>query len=471
MIVKLTSLAKTESEFLHSPFTPEPIREGDAVSGVLEYFGSEHSVRVWRYSPFGLEFVAPKGLTIAVGATCGFRLKFGAETIQYQAVTVSHIEDSGTQNLIGLRLFRPNRSGQTEVDRRSKTRWSCPDDFLPTGTAANPIRFNDFILFRIDNISAGGLRLITSMRNKLIAIGQQLDLVVSLPLVGSVGVVVNVKHIDTEIVNGKEYLAIGTQLVHPDNILLQSLSEYLLNFGEGVSVSTLKEDGFPLGKASKWLDFTYVKSESEYREVLELRLRAYKAAQKIPVSAVASDMSDEFDSRARILCVKHKGRIVGSVRVMFHAEGEKTHLEADGCELPKTMPKLSDCVEASRMCTDPDIRGADILHQLQAHMVLLAVKNGKRFIFGGAADSLVDMYVKCGFTQTGHFYSNESLSNIEHEVIYIDTHKAVLGVGVGPRNWRKIYADLYEYMVEREHIAPTTMDELRIWFYRLGAGA
>ncbi|MEW6057478.1 MAG: GNAT family N-acetyltransferase [Bdellovibrionota bacterium] len=465
MVKKLDGILRQEQELIHGPFMAEPVRDGDAVSGSIDTGTGWKPVRIWRYSPFGVDILNPDTVNLAQGQKLSIMVRLADYEEIYDGLTVSRLFEDGNRKLAGVRTFLPKNSPQTAEDRRAHKRWTCPESYLPTGTAPNPVRYNDHIIFRVENISAGGLLLLTSLRNKLVGRGQRLVATLTLPLVGIVRTTLQIKHIDTKAIGDKEYLVLGTQFIHPDELLRACLAEYLLNFAEGITVRSLRDDSFPVKRFARWLDFTYVKTESEYNEVLHLRYNAYKNANKLAPNKQVIDMADEFDSRARILVVKHQGRVVGSVRTMFHAETDQTD-HGRYIAYPSNFPKLTETIEASRMCTDPEFQKTGIVFELLAHMVLTTIKSGRRYLYSGASGSLLEFYKKCGWRLTGLTYNNDALGGIQHELMLMDTYEVALGKGIGFRFWNRLYANLIDHMIEQELILPTPYERLRLNLFK-----
>ncbi len=458
-----------EARHIHAGMIPGEVREGDPIGATIKSRNQSTLVRVWRYSPFGIEFINDAKLQLKKGDPIEVLVRLGKDETQFDGLVVSELYCERGMVLAGVRTFRPRVTDALVGDRRTTQRWTCADDFLPRGRAANPLVYNDFILFRIENVSSTGVRIITSMRNKLLGIGQRLDCTISLPLVGSVQTTLILKNIDTRMIGGKEELVIGAQYINPDQVFKASLAEYLLNFADGISIASLKKDNFPVKSVSEWFDFSYVKSQEEYNEVLNLRFLAYKAANKLTDDKCVGDMGDEFDARSRILIVKHKGNIVGSLRAMFHGQDDPTD-HGRYVKYPPNFPRNLDVVESSRVCTHPDFRGGDLFRQLVAHTLLTAIKGGRRYIFGGAAGSLLDVYEKCGFVQVGVSYKNESLGGMEHQLILMDTHAVALGRKISIQAWNQMYSAVIDYMIEQELIVPTGIEQARINLWKsLGA--
>ncbi len=463
MVKRIDGLLSKESEYLHNPFIPIEIRAGDPVEAFVNCHGSESwkSARVWRYSPFGVELVS-SDIHLAKGDNLDLRLKIGKDETLFSGLVVAESYIEQGVGLSGVRLFAKSGIESSDVEKRSSTRWRCSESFLPTGSAANPARFNDYIFFRVEDISATGMKIITSMRNKFLMRGQRLEATMSVPCVGSVQCNFEVKRIDYSNVDEKEFIVLGVEILNRDELILKTLAEYLLQFGDGVTVNSLSKEGFPLSSAYKKFDFTYVKSKDEYSEVLALRFKAYTADGKVKSGAAVGDMADEFDARSRILIVKHDGHIIGSVRIIFHEDSDKLSYGRYFDIPPEGLPDRKDYAEASRMCVDPDYRGADIFYHLAEHMVLTTVKSGRRFIVGGATGLLLEKWEKCGFKRLGINYTSKDIAGIQHELILMDTHEVAMGKGIDLKLWTRVFGKLVVYMLENRLVSPTPLDLIRI---------
>jgi len=453
------------ADLLHGPFLPEDIRDGDAAQAKVFLNHEWRDLRLWRYSPFGAELVYedPRLFSFSKGDELALRIRIGNDETQFSAVVVGPPQPLDGLILVGMRIFLPDQKAPPGQQRRKSQRWACPTEFLPLGIAPHPLRFNDFIHFRVADISAGGLRILTSLRNKLTFVGQRLESTITLPLLGTIQTDLIVRHIEPYTVDGKEYLSLGTEFVSPDADVRASLAEYLLNFAHGVSISTLKEDGFPIRSASKWLDFSYVKTPEEYKEVLDLRHATYFNAGKGDLNRKPSDMSDEFDSRARILIVKHKGKVVGTLRAMFHGDNDSTEQE-EYLRYPAGFPKRSEFVEASWICTDPKFKGSDILYTLLAHLLLTAIKSGRRYIVSAAPEALIPFYENCGYHRVRNLkpLAFPYAPGVEQCLIRMDSYRVALGKGISAVAWNHLYGSVVDYMLQQELINPNPYELFRL---------
>ncbi len=468
MVKKLGTLISKESEVIHSPFNGEKIMGREALSAKIKLEdGSWHEVKLHSYSPFGIEFIN-KGFNFKQGEPINIRIKLAGDETEFSGLVVTSVHEDNGVRLAGVRTFVKDKLEQSEYlgsDRRSHRRWNCSEDFLPTGTAPNPVRYNDYILFRVEDISKGGLKIITSMRNKFVGIGQRLECTLSLPYVGTVRVDVKVKHVNTTFYRGKEFMVIGLEFLKTDTILLRSLGEYLLNFAKDVSVKSLNSEGFGINSVSKWLDFSYVKTEEEYKEVLDLRLRAYKSVGKVSKDTRAQDMSTEFDTKTTILVAKHNGKIVASVAYVL-PNNEQEILYSKYISYPKDFPKITEIGSSWRFCVDKSFRKADTTYSLISYLAWNIIKNNRRYLYTSATKELLDFYRKCGAKKIAIPYNNKSLvTPVDDNIILMDTHEVLRGKGIGPKYWNRLYRPLLEFLLEQEKIKLTPMDAVRIWFY------
>jgi hypothetical protein len=193
---KLKHLEMVESDIIHSPFFPEEIRVNDGLKAKVLVAGDWKDFQVWEYSPFGLAIVAENSSAFVKNELVSIKLKFLEDELQFDSVKVSSILNKAGKVIVGFRTFRKDAVETAAEERRRAVRWACPQDMLPTGTAPNPLKFNDHLIFRVEDISKGGLRLITSMRNKMLYKGQFLESSISLPLIGSISITLKVVFVD-----------------------------------------------------------------------------------------------------------------------------------------------------------------------------------------------------------------------------------------------------------------------------------
>ena len=119
-------------------------------------------------------------LGVAVEAKIGLS---NNQTIVQRGVVVDISSNIPGTREAAVRTIHQEYPRVPQLERRRQVRWMCSDEFHPTGVASNPAKANDFILFRVLDISPSGMRLLTSLRNSFIVRGMRLDVIVSFPMV------------------------------------------------------------------------------------------------------------------------------------------------------------------------------------------------------------------------------------------------------------------------------------------------
>jgi len=470
MVKRLGSLVNKENELIHSPFHGEIIRGREAITAKVKTLTSTEwkPVELHAYSPFGVEFINTPELGLKQGEKISLRISLAGDETLFDGLVVNGAYIVDGTNIAGVRTFIRDKKGEiySGAERRVHRRWSCSDDFLPTGLAPNPIRYNDYVLFRVQNISIGGMKIITSMRNKFIGIDQELECNLSLPYVGTARADVKIKGINTTFYKEKEFMVLGVEFIKPDSKLLKTLGEYLLSFANDATVKSLNTEGFGIKNVSNWLDFSYVKTEEEYKGVLELRYKTYKPTGKLKDNATVEDMATEFDSRARIVIAKYQGKIVGSMRCGFPTGYHDTEASAEGVERQLFLKyPIEKTIEVARVCIDEDYRKNGIQGELYAHAALTAIKNNRRYIYTAFVPPIPDFVEQIGFKRTGIKFVSKNLNDSPHEMVVQDVHDVALGKSIKAKNWFKTYRNLSHHLIKNNILNPTIIDLAKLYVY------
>jgi len=468
---KFPSRPEDSEELIHSPFFPEEIREREGISAKLRRSEKSEwiSAKVWRVSPLGTDLVNPfSDAPVKVGDTFDLKISIHGHTNEFSGLAVSAKHKDGEKELIGIRWFEDSTSSSSEFtpdsDRRKTKRWMCSEEFMPTGVSNNPAKFNDFVHFRIGNLSKSGLTIITSLRNKTLIPGMKLSCQVSFPMVGDSHADFLIKNARVGSYGEKDYLILGAELMNPSVVLKEQIAQYLFQFGPATTVKELQEEGLRVRKATVGLSFSYVKSQGDYFDALKLRSKAYLKAGKVQLSGV-ENMADEFDSRARILLAKYRGQTVGSLRLIFHEMGDQLSL-ARFASIPDSFPRADEMVESTRVCTDPDFRSSDILNGMVQRSILATILSGRQWILGGAEQKLLPIYSRMGFKPTGVEYVSKDLAGIKHELILGNVRDVILGKNIQFDIWTKMYAELFDYLSGTSLLELSRSEIVRFNVYR-----
>jgi predicted GNAT family N-acyltransferase len=460
--------ANNDLDLIHPVIRPEEVRSGDPISCRIMDSKTETSIQMWSYCPFGFEFIEKQNTSnIEPGEQKKFEIVIGKTKLNVDGTIVFKKHLNPSETLYGVRInYQGNRSLNQSDEKRSQNRWNCPEHLLPSGTAPNPTRYNDYLFFKVIDISSGGLKLATSLRNKTLIVGQILETTLSIPMIGALHAAIKINRIDVETINQKDQLILGVSFIKQDTVVSSTLSEYLLTFAENCSAKSLKDAGFKGFLGSNKFDFSYTKNSKDYEDVLDLRFEAYSEDGKLTPDVDRSFMRDDFDAKSRIITVKMQGKLVATARAIFHEKGDKTSHERY-LNYPENFPEIEQSLETSRLCVKPDFQGTGLARELGKHFALLTVKAGRKYVYFSAAGTLIDFWKSMGYKETGGTYVHKQLGNLEHKLIICNVYDAILGRDVSRATWQQSYSHLYDYCVEYGLVEPTTFDEIKIKTYKL----
>ena len=366
---------------------------------------------------------------------------------------------------LAIRITHRPAPQMRQLERRREVRWLCSDDFQPTGVAANPARFNDFVLFQVIDISCGGMRLLTSLRNNFLVRGTRLDLILSFPMVSQISIRVSVQNVSFVSRNDKEYLAIGVQLESLRRRELSVIAQYMAQFGDVDSLREFRDGGFPQLVIRRSIECSFVRTEEDYREVLNLRYLAYLADGKVTNSSTINEVSDVYDSRARIIMCKYRGRLIASARLTFNELGDVTEHE-EFVPWPSDFPRRDTAVEVTRACTHPEFRRTGVFYALLRHVVVTATQAGRAWVVTSSTEDLVPLYKFVGLSDTGITYNHPELNNLKHVLLLGSIPNALSGQSVGPTAWNQVWKDALPFVSFHMTTIHEPISRIRISIYR-----
>jgi predicted GNAT family N-acyltransferase len=436
---------------IHGTVTPADVRPGDPISARVRTAGATDegaAAPVWRISPLGVELVrtAPLG-AVSAGDAVDVTLRVGTSVSSFSGLRVAAIRSDRGRELVALRWASSGGAdeGANRGERRDAARWSCGDEYLPTGVMQSSVRYDEHVHFRIVEISRSGMQLLTSLRNKYLIPGVRFEATCAFPAVGEVRIEIAVANARVVQRGGKSQLVLGATYEVLDRRGRERIAQYLLRFGPGTSVRDLRTNGFELRCTSRAFDFGCVRTDAEYREVLALRRLAYLHAGKLGPEARDEDMADAFDAQSRILVARHQGRVVATVRLMFPQGPDDALKHAEYLELPETMPARDRLVEVSKACTHPDFRGSDLFYSMMKLTALTTAQSGREFIFMSCTDGLVTIYRKLGMRELGAGYVHPTMG-LTHHVMIGDAARMIAGDGMNPIFWNVVIGhDLWQF--------------------------
>lgn len=467
---KLRDFSEPQNQDIHGLVFPADIRETDPIGARLRKVGESEfrPQRVWRLSPFGIELVTPEVPAVDTGDMVEVEVSVGRTIARFEGVAVKPKLSRSERRILGIRFTDRKSSSLTDGDRRTGSRWVCNTQYDPIGIAPNPAQFNDFIYFKIRDISKSGIRAITSLRNKFIIPGMELNLQISFPMTSHVAIPARVTRLGITAEGGKDYLDVGLKFNELSRRQREVIGQYLVQFSNAESLKAIRNDGFFPLSLTKGIDYQFIKSEEDFRRVLELRLRANREAGKVPERYTAEDMADIFDTRSRIIVGKYRNEVVGTIRLTFFEANERLEHE-NYLTFPGDFPKSHQILECSRAATSPEFRGSDLWTTLMQHIAIVALLAKREWVLISTTPDLVPMYKKIGFKDTGQTYEHELYPGQTQVVLLINVPEAVMGVNVGPIYWNVIWRGVARYLHESGKLNPSTKARIYSLFGPLSA--
>lgn len=343
--------------------------------------------------------------------------------------------------------------------------WDCSAEFFPTALAVNPARYNDYIYFKVIAVSAYGLRLVCSQRNKMLLPGLRLKLQMSLPMIGEVCLDVQIEHVSVHADQRKRGFDVVVKVLSLDSYAREMIAQYLIQFGRVDSLDALRAEGLNPPSVARGVDFYYLRSKEDHADVLKLRLLAHRQFGNLRNSDVsAEDLDDEADASARILIGKHKGRTVASARLRFLQPDQPLTMQAH-IQCLSDLPPREKMVEVSRACTDPEYRRGNLAAKLAHQLLINSITAGRPYLLLVSLPNLLGFYKSVGCKELGLTQKDEFWNGEQH-LMLMNAERVCLGRDVGPVVWSLLFREPYEYLVERGAINPSTLDRLRLLAYR-----
>ena len=322
-------------------------------------------------------------------ATAGIR-----QTVVVRSVSEMRIGGRAVHR-IGLATVTEETQGIRGIDRRKAGRHSCPAALPAHASATCPVFFREWLHFAVTELCAGGMTLTTSLRNKALFAGLELDLTLTLAIVGVHQVRGRVTSVRRDTLNNE--FVVGIAWPKPSRELLHGVSEYLLLGDKALTPARLRDSGLKVGSVERAVTYDYASRPGDYAAVLKLRLRAHNAEGRLETTSEA-DMKSPYDAHSRHLSCRFGGRIVGYVRVIY-VDGDPArsqYVTEGGHQVPEWLWKAG-FVEAGAGATDPDFQRAGLFVPLMQHALRVAMQSGHRYMLGACSDELLDMYQQMGF--------------------------------------------------------------------------
>lgn len=446
---------------VHGAFQPTDVRPGERIKAVLRRTAQNDWIAytVWRLSPLGIEVLQQDDHRLAVNESVQVELTIGEHRSAYKGSVVATSHAARGQVLLGIRLdTSPQAQRLNDAhEQRDGARWACHKQFYPTGHAKNSARFNDKLYFRVTDISASGMRIATSMRNKYLVTGLNLQVVVQCPSVGEVSMATQVVHSQTVQASpdGPFEHLLGLRFVDPSEAALSTLGQYILQFGGSAehlpTPAAMQKAGFCVQVVADALEFDVVRTDAEYQQVLELRSQAFQSVEGLGVTSTPEQMADIYDTRSRIVICRFRGKVVGTVRLCFHGPDDKFE-EEQYITLPDNFPPRHLILEVSRAATDVEFRGTDLFLNILRYVFMLTLQSGCRYIVQSTYGKLVPIYKRVAFRETGVRFPHPVFPGEHLYLMLADCQNMIDGNVRNPLTWNLLVPEVRRLIDNNDNV-------------------
>ena len=398
-----------------------------------------------------------KSLAVDVTALAGI----GQLENQIEAMTVMH----GTRGV--RRIDKPHVSirkeeGQwrlivllNQMERRATarrhTRIQTRETFKPVLWVAYPLHLSRIINFQVENFSADGLQLRTSLSNKHIIVGSMLaNCQLLLPGIG----VLTVQLVVCNAFAKDQHLVFGCLFQSVNKLVLEMLAQYAIIGGDNLPphISQRKEllraAGLTTRSLSKPCTIKMAETRQELDQILHVRFVAYKASGKTPLDTTSAMMQDEYDAASIIYCAKYGLDVIATMRVNM-CKNDVRELPFEhyfgSCESLGIL--RNKCCEFSRLAILPEFQGSDLFIGFFKVIVQMLVKLGLDEMFFVATNKLSPMYQKIGAERMSEPVRHPVLDNEFLTLHRIKTASLLTGFHMKFDVWKKISEEAISHLI------------------------
>jgi hypothetical protein len=320
-------------------------------------------------------------------------------------------KDDGQWKLIVL--LNPTRRKAAE---RRRTRIKTREHFKPALWVADPFHVSRIVNFQVENFSADGLQLRTSLSNKHIMVGSVLEnCQLLLPGIG----VLTVHLVVCNVFPQNKCLTFGCRFQSVNKQVIEMLAQYAIIGGDDLPPNIsqrkelLKTAGLATRALSKPCTIKVAETYQELEQILEVRFHAYKAvaetmtldetngssAYKAAAKGATSDiMEDAYDTSSIIYCAKYGSDVIATMRVnMSTSAGQTFPFEEFFGSCENLGITRHNACEISKLAILPEFQGSDLFLGFMKIIGQTLVKMGLDVMFCIAISKFSPMYERMGF--------------------------------------------------------------------------
>jgi hypothetical protein len=326
----------------------------------------------------------------------------------------------------------------------------CSSLFLPVGVAASPFDFSDLIIFKVTQINNMGFQITTSLRNKGLVPGMQLNTLLEFPTVGSCSVTVKIKWARVGVYLGEDVLNLWVDFENPNSSALNLFYLFSIEFA---SKSFFEKNSSEHSTISQ--NIYFMRTAKDCRDIIELRRDFFDSNQD----------ADTFDINSKDLLVRENDKCIASARV--NLPGQQDLIEdSDKMRILASIPRNDELVVFSNIFVQKKVELEKYLNQLVKGVLLAMSSSNRGYILIYSNENYVDYFESLGAQKTNIIYSKRiGEKKINITVLLLNFHKIIAGDGIKRRLWNAIVSEILDKT--RNSIELTRLEKIRIFLYRV----
>lgn len=403
--------------------------KGEFPSAFIEFAGKKYKCDVYDISTDGIGLLPEREIPGLDPEYSKVSIQYGtSRNISAVLKKVSFIKFSGSMRLkLGFSLEKVDHFQQL----KDKVVYECGSS-MPMVYCEDPVAFNKVMIFNATRFSSQTIFLRTKDDESALYQGLCLDLKVMMPVRGEFSVTSEVVRIERR----KDVTEVECVLINPTSELSNAISEFLLMTVKGLSVNILRENGFKVKSLEKAYVFKNATTPEQINRILALRLKAAQKDGRWIGETDIQKMSDRLDKFSRHLYCEINGEVVASFRLVFNnGIPEKSEHVSYGVTIPDWLWEAG-FVEGSRLCTDPDFRGAELFFLMIQNISKVVIQSGNRYVLINCVDSLVKVYKKtAGVHSLNQKFYTPYMQDRALNLLYSDARQLQLGFNFQPTSW------------------------------------
>jgi class 3 adenylate cyclase len=355
--------------------------------------------------------------------------------------------ENSMPEMLGLQFLVEAR----EFIERSR-RFRINEAYQPTVSAKDPLDVHRAIYFKVQNFSAKGLLLNTSLTNKHLFPGMILrDSRLSVP--GQEVVQVDLKIENARKGDNDATFDLGVSVLNDARGFREAFQTYMSHLVADASLTdTLVDspDGKKKTQMASGLTFRIISNEKDYLDVLKLRLAGYGYKRKVREGSTAIDQGEGLSNEGMVLGAWLAGKLVASMELRFAGAGKRFRVfnYVDESRFDGLGIDWDRMVEMNKLVIHPEAQGTDVLIGMvqKAHAICMSRNAPDVMLF--ATDTLRPMYERIGAQSTGVTFPHPSLPGVELSVLVLKKEAFLDGRFMKAEVWKKYYEETNRFYQE-----------------------